>query len=453
MPRKIPRVVIAGTNSGSGKTTITCAILQALVNRGLKTAAFKCGPDYIDPMFHSRVIGAKSSNLDLYFFDSNTARYLLAKNSKGCDLSVIEGVMGFYDGLDITGTEASTYDVARVTDSPVILVVNARGAALSVLAVIRGFLDFCPDNHISGVIMNQCSGSTYDVLKAEIQARFEGRVRPLGYMPKMKDASIESRHLGLITAGEITDLKEKMQLLAEQAENSIDIDGIIRLADSSDTVNYEPVLLTGFGEPVRIAVARDEAFCFYYEDSIEALEDMGAEIIPFSPLHDSRLPDPVHGLYIGGGYPELYAQALSGNTSMRKSVLSALEKNVPCIAECGGFMYLTQSIDSMEMTGYLPGNCYDTKKLSRFGYVELISGKDGLLCRQGKSIRGHEFHYWDCEFTGEDFTAKKRSGKTWSCVFHNDTLYAGFPHFHFYANPEFAVNFYNACLKEKHRDD
>ncbi|MBR3397799.1 MAG: cobyrinate a,c-diamide synthase [Lachnospiraceae bacterium] len=453
MTRNTPRVVIAGTNSGSGKTTITCAILQALVNRGLKTAAFKCGPDYIDPMFHSRIIGARSSNLDLYFFDSNTARYLLAKNSEGCDLSVIEGVMGFYDGLDITGTEASTYDVARVTDSPVILVVNARGAALSVLAVIRGFLDFCPENHVAGVILNQCSGPTYEVLKAEIRSRFEGRVQPLGYMPKMKDASIESRHLGLVTAGEITDLKSRMTLLAEQAEKSIDIDSVIRLAESACEISFEPVLFPAYDDPVRIAVARDEAFCFYYEDSIAALEEMGAEITAFSPLHDPMLPDPVHGLYIGGGYPELYAEALAENKSMRNSVLAALERHVPCIAECGGFMYLTKAIGPNEMTGFLPGSCYDTGKLSRFGYVELTSEKNGLLCRKGESIRGHEFHYWDCESTGEDFTAEKRSGKKWNCVFHTDTLYAGFPHFHFYAGPEFALNFYNACLKEKHRND
>lgn len=453
MTRKTPRVVIAGTNSGSGKTTITCAVLQALVNRGLKTAAFKCGPDYIDPMFHSRIIGAKSSNLDLYFFDPNTARFLLAKNSRDCDLSVIEGVMGFYDGLDITGTEASTYDVAMVTESPVILVVNARGAALSVLAVIRGFLDFMPEPHIAGVILNQCSGPTYEVLKAEILSRFSGRVQPLGFIPKLKDAVIESRHLGLVTAGEITDLQEKMKLLAAQAESSIDIDGILRLADSAEDIRFEPVRFKRSDDPVRIAVARDEAFCFYYEDSIEALEELGAEIVSFSPLHDRCLPDSVHGLYFGGGYPELYPEALSDNRSMRHSVLAALEHNVPCIAECGGFMYLTRSIASNEMTGFLSGNCYDTGKLSRFGYVELTSEKDGLLCRKGETVRGHEFHYWDCESTGEDFTARKRSGKTWSCVFHTDTLYAGFPHFHFYARPEFAVNFYNACLKEKHRND
>jgi len=447
MTQVTPRIVIAGTNSGSGKTTVSCALMQALVDRGLRTGAFKCGPDYIDPMFHSRIIGAKSSNLDLYFFDPETARYLLAKNSRNSDISIIEGVMGFYDGLEITGTKASTYDVARITESPVVLTVNARGAALSVLAVIKGFMDFCPDSNIAGVILNQCTEGTYNVLRSEILKRFGGKIKPLGYLPKMPDVIIESRHLGLVTAGEISDLKEKMHALSVQAEKSFDIDGIIELARSASDISYEKPETASFEKPVRIAVARDEAFCFYYEDSIEILQEMGAQIIDFSPLNDRLLPENIQGVYFGGGYPELYAARLSENASMRASVLSSLQRGLPCIAECGGFMYLTESIEDHEMVGLLKGKCFNTGKLSRFGYVDLNAEKDGMLCSAGEHIRGHEFHYWDCSVTGEDFLARKNSGKSWKCVYHSDTLYAGFPHFHFYANPGFAENYYRACLK------
>lgn len=453
MMHSIPRLVLAGTNSGCGKTTVTCAVLQAFVNRGLKVGAFKCGPDYIDPMFHSRIIGAKSANLDPFFFDQNTLQYLLAKNGADRDVSIVEGVMGFYDGMSMSSTRASTYEVSQLTESPVVLVVGARGAALSVLAVIQGFLNFCPENHICGVILNQCTGMTYAMLAKEIEARFEGRVKPLGYLPVMKDCAMESRHLGLVTAAEVKDLQEKMQRLAQQAEASLDLDGLLALAKRAAPITCEEIALPKFEEPVRIGVARDKAFCFYYEDSLEALRDMGAELIPFSPLEDTALPEHLDGLYLGGGYPELYTDALSGNQTMRQSVLTALQHGLPCIAECGGFMYLTEAIGEKPMVGYLPGNSFDTGKLVRFGYVTLTAKEDNLLCQAGETIRGHEFHHWDCQDTGHGFTAQKQSGKSWDCVHATKTLYAGYPHFHFYANPKFAVSFYEACLKERHSHD
>lgn len=449
----IPRVVLAGTNSGCGKTTVTCAILQALVNRKLKVGAFKCGPDYIDPMFHSRIIGAKSSNLDLFFFQENTLKYLLAKNGADRDISVIEGAMGFYDGMSLTTTTASTYEVSQVTQSPVVLVVAAKGASLSVLATIQGFLDFCPDNHICGVILNQCTAMTYSVLAKEIEERFAGRVRPLGFLPAITECSLESRHLGLITAAEVQGLHEKLQILATQAERTIDLDGLLALATAAGPVSYEAIKLPCNQEPVRIAVARDHAFCFYYEDSLDALREMGAELVPFSPLEERTLPKNIQGLYLGGGYPELYAQRLSENTAMRASVKAALERGVPCIAECGGFMYLTESIAGFPMVGFLPGKSFDTGKLTRFGYIRLKANHDTLLCKAGEEICGHEFHHWDSENSGNSFIASKASGKSWGCVHATDRIYAGYPHFHFYSNPDFAVSFYNTCLKEKHRND
>lgn len=453
MKQHCPRVIFAGTGSGCGKTTVTCAVVQALVNRRMRVGAFKCGPDYIDPMFHSKIIGAKSRNLDLFFFDGNTARYVLAKNSRDRDISVIEGVMGFYDGMNLTETKGSTYETARVSDSPVILVVNGKGASLSILAAIQGFLDFLPDNHIAGVILNQCAQSTYQALKPEMERRFSRRVTPLGFFPKRSDCVLESRHLGLITADEVANLREKMEIMASQAEESLDMDGILHLAHAAPDITYDPISIPHFPEPVRIAVARDPAFCFYYEDSLEVLREMGGEWIPFSPLTETSLPENIQGLYLGGGYPELYARQLSENRSMRSSVLSALKAGIPCIAECGGFMYLTESIGGYPMVGFLKGKCFDKGKLTRFGYVTLCAKKDNLLCKEGDTIPAHEFHHWDCEFTGEDFTAEKLSGKAWNCVVSGENLYAGYPHFHFLANPNFGVSFYKKCLKEKHRHD
>ena len=452
MEQAVPRILLAGTNSGCGKTTVTCAVLQALVNRGLKVGAFKCGPDYIDPMFHSRIIGAKSGNLDLFFFRENTLKYLLAKNSAGCDISVIEGVMGYYDGMGLTTTEASTYEMAKVTESPVVLVVNAKGASLSILAVIQGFLSLYADNRIRGVILNQCSAMSYPALAKTIEEHFAGKIQPLGYLPKMPGCALESRHLGLVTAAEVENLKEKLLEMAAQAEKTIDLAGLISLARTAGTVSCSPVILPKC-EPVRIAVARDNAFCFYYEDSLQALREMGAELVAFSPLEEHVLPVDIHGLYLGGGYPELYAKRLSKNETMRQSIRSALERGLPCIAECGGFMYLTEAIGEHPMVGFLPGKCYDTGKLTRFGYVTLKAGEDNLLCKAGDSIPAHEFHHWDCTRPGESFTAAKANGRSWDCVAATERLYAGYPHFHFYANPAFAQGFYQTCLKEKHGHD
>ena len=453
MQTTIPRILLAGTNSGCGKTTVTCAVLQALVNRKLRVSAFKCGPDYIDTMFHSKVIGAQSANLDCYFFDDNTMRFLLAKNAAQQDISIIEGVMGFYDGMALTSTKGSTYAVSQITQTPVVLVVGAKGASLSVLATIQGFADFCPDNQIRGVILNQCTASTYQVLAEEIRRRFGGRIRPLGFLHKLPDCALESRHLGLVTAAEVENLREKLQILAEQAEKTIDLDGLLGIAKSAQNIFCEPVVFPRFSEPVRIAVARDKGFCFYYEDSLDALTQMGAELVPFSPLTDAALPENIHGLYLGGGYPELYAKQLSENSAMCASIRAALERGLPCIAECGGFMYLTEAIGEYPMVGFLPGKSFDTGKLTRFGYVRLQARADQMLCKAGEEIRGHEFHHWDCTEPGSSFIAHKDlSGRNWDCVVSTNRLYAGYPHFHFYANPSFAVNFYQACLEEKNHD-
>ena len=273
MQKAAPRLLIAGTNSGCGKTTVTCAILQALVDGGVSVAAAKCGPDYIDPTFHREIIGAKSSNLDPFFFDDDTLRFLLAQNGAGKDVTVIEGVMGYYDGIGLDSSRASTFEVAQRTESPVVLVLNAKGAGLSVLAVLDGFLHFAPENRIRGVILNGCTAMSYPTLARAIEECFG--VRACGFLPQMPDCSLESRHLGLITAAEVDDLKEKMQRLAAKAQETIDLNALLQIAKSAPPLTFTPPDIPVAGEHVRIGVARDRAFCFYYEDSLELLRRLG----------------------------------------------------------------------------------------------------------------------------------------------------------------------------------
>lgn len=449
MERKLPRVLIAGTNSGCGKTTMVCGILQALKNRGEKVCSFKCGPDYIDPMFHSAVMQTQCRNLDLQFFDGNTLRYLMAQAGEGYGIAVMEGVMGYYDGVGLTPV-ASSYQVGQASGTPAVLVVNAKGAAHSLLATLSGFANLYPDSGIGGVLFNNCSPMLYPMLKSAVEDHFAGRVRPLGFLPPMKDGTLESRHLGLITAAEIADLRQRLDAIAAQVEKTVDLDGLIALAGEAEPLSWEPPRLPEPGKPVRIGVAKDKAFCFYYEDNLVLLRQLGAELVFFSPLKDEKLPENLDGLYLGGGYPELYTKELSGNAAMRQSICAALQRGLPCIAECGGFLYLQEYLCGQEMVGFLPGSGDNTGRLVRFGYVTLTAKKDNLLCAAGESIPAHEFHYFDVEDPGDSFTAAKSTGRSWSCGVTSETLYAGFPHFHFYACPDMAANFLAACRKEKH---
>lgn len=445
MEKHIPRILIAGTNSGCGKTTMVCGILQALKNRGEAIASFKCGPDYIDPMFHSSIIGTRCRNLDLQFFDENTLRHLLASENAG-ETAVIEGVMGYYDGVSTT-CRASSYEVAKAAAAPAVLVVNARGAAHSILATVSGFANLYPDSGIRGVILNNCSPMLYPRLKELISGHFAGRITPLGFLPPLLDCVLESRHLGLITAAEVADLQEKLQILAQNVEKYVDLDGLLTLAQSAPALQWELPALPSPGSAVRIAVAQDKAFCFYYEDNLTLLRQLGAELVPFSPLSDTTLPENTQGIYLGGGYPELYPEALSQNVNMRQSIREALEQGLPCIAECGGFMYLQEEMLGQPMVGFLKGKCFHAGKLVRFGYTTLTAKADSMLLRQGESLPAHEFHYYDVDNPGDAFTAKKSVGKPWNCGIVSDTLYAGFPHFHFYAKPETAARFLDACRK------
>lgn len=443
-----PRILIGGTNSGCGKTTITCALLSALVKRGLDASSFKCGPDYIDPMFHSKIIGTESYNLDSFFYTQDVLKQLLCENSK--EISVIEGVMGFFDGMSVNSMENSSYTVAKTTGTPVILVVNCKGMAYSILPMIEGFVNHKTDFILAGVILNNIAATTYESIKKLGESYFSNRVKFLGYMPKLPaDLVIESRHLGLVTADEIVDIKSKLASLGEIAEQTIEIDNIIKIARTSESLNYTPLEYKKVCGQINIGVALDNAFCFYYKDNLKLLEKMGANLIYFSPVSDEKVPDNINGLYLGGGYPELYLEKLEANVTMRESIYKFLQDKKPCIAECGGFMYLTQMIDDKKMVAWLDGTCHNTKKLSRFGYASFTASKDCILMKDGESFKGHEFHYYDCTNNGEDFTAVKPNGKSWLCGHGTDHLYAGFSHISFYSNTKLVKDFLEKCSGQK----
>lgn len=453
MLKEVPRVLLAGTHSGCGKTTVTCALLAALKARHLDVGAFKCGPDYIDPMFHREAIGVASHNLDPFFCEENLLRQLLSAGA-GRDISVIEGVMGYYDGIGLTH-RASTFELASITETPVILVVNAKGMGNSVNALLKGFTEYFSNSRIKGVIFNGISGAMYKALSESI-ASF-GLI-PLGYLPQRPELAIESRHLGLITAAEIPDIRAKLDKLAALAAETLDIDGILRLAATASAIRSSGELIgqnvqnssdSPAGQDSRrplIAVAKDEAFCFIYAENIELLQALGCDIAYFSPLRDKALPAGAAGLYLCGGYPELHSEALAANTELLAGLRRQIQSGLPTVAECGGFMYLHEQLDGRPMAAVISGNAFKTASLQRFGYITLTAAEDNLLLGAGESVRAHEFHYWDSDNPGSAFQAAKAgSAKTWPCAHAAKTLYAGFPHLYFYANPAMARRFVEAA--------
>lgn len=448
-----PRIMISAASSGSGKTIITCGIIQALLNRKLKVSSFKCGPDYIDPMFHTKILGTDSRNIDSYFSDDNTLKYLFKKTADKTDISVIEGVMGFYDGLAGTHLEASSYDISVKTKTPVILVVNTKGMSLSISALIKGFLEYRKDSRIKGVILNHTSKMMYSLLKEKIEEDL--KIDVIGYVPEVEDIAFESRHLGLITPDEIENLKEKIKNFADILELTIDIDKIIAIAQSVEKLECEDIGIPKINEKVKIAVAKDNAFNFYYKDNIKLLEEMGAEIEYFSPLNDEKIPENTDGIIIGGGYPELYAFSLSSNGSMRASIKEAAEDGMPGIAECGGFMYINSELEGAdgkdyEMAGVLCGKSFKTNSLSRFGYINLICEEENFLLEKNESIKGHEYHYWDCTVTGNAFTARKPyRKKSWNCIKIYKNFVCGYPHMYFYSNLKVPYKFLKKCVEYK----
>ena len=447
--------MIAAPKSGSGKTMITCALLQLLKDSEKNVLSYKCGPDYIDPMFHKKVLGVPSKNLDTFFTDEKTTVQLFLDERADGDFAVLEGVMGLYDGLGGIYEQGSSYHLAKVTQTPIILVVDAKGMGKSVLALIAGFLQYDTHHLIKGVLLNRMSKGYYDIIKPLIEKELS--VKVVGYFPEQKDIRLESRHLGLVMPDELADIKEQLDELAGRLKKTIDLDMLLDIAAEAEeitkTTNTEQMQIQNQNNKINIAVAMDEAFCFYYEDNLRLLEKCGAKLQYFSPLHDTKLPDNCDALLLGGGYPELYAKELSENLSMRNSIKTAFKTGLPTVAECGGFMYLHTYIHNIceedadaqnyvfGMTGALDSECHFKGKLVRFGYIELAEKHSNFLPPDEK-IRAHEFHYYDSTDNGADCIATKpATGRSYDCVISHDNYWLGFPHLYYPSNPHFAESF------------
>lgn len=448
------RIMIAGSGSGCGKTTAVCGILYGLQKRGLHVEAWKCGPDYIDPMFHTKVLGAGTGNLDLFFSGRDIVCSLLAERANHADISVIEGAMGYYDGIGMT-QEAGCHALAEATGTPVILVVDPKGMGSSVFALLQGFLNYRKPNRIVGIVFNRTSGKRFAALKPFAE---EMGLKAVGYIPPQKEFLLEGRHLGLVTADEVERFQEKLERFWELLQDTIDWELLLQLAGAAGPVSYRELPPVFGGKNVTVGVARDEAFCFLYEDNLRYLKKNGCKLVFFSPLRDKTLPEGIDGMILCGGYPELYAAALSENTEMKKAVREAVVSGMPCIAECGGFLYLQQDITDMagnlyEMAGVLDGHGFRGKGLAHFGYITASRRKGRLFGKEDMKFRAHEFHYFQCDPPGSAFLAEKASGEArWLTGIVNENLYAGFPHIYFYGNDCFAQGFLeraSAYHKEK----
>ena len=423
------RLMISAMSSSSGKTVVSCGLMRRMTQAGFQVQAFKCGPDYIDPMFHSRVLGVPSRNLDLYLQGLHGVAQTLGQNP--AEIQLLEGAMGFYDGIGGTD-DASAWAVAQATDTPVLLVLRPAGQSITLAAQVLGLLKFRPKSHIVGLFLTDCRPALFAHLRPILEG--ETGLPVVGYLPPMEQAKLPSRHLGLLTAQEISQFTERFDAIAEELQHTLDLNLLLSLAAQCPS----PIPLSPPQKPpcCRIGVARDSAFCCYYQDSLDALCQAGAELVPFSPLADSALPAGLDGLYLGGGYPEVCARELSENVTMRRSIQMALQEEMPVLAECGGFLYLQQSLEDTQgntfpMVGALPGHGFRTHRLQRFGYTALTADGDSMLLRPGESIRAHEFHYWDCTDCGSDLTATKPvSGRRWRCGITGPRLYAAFPHLH-----------------------
>ena len=437
------QLMMTAMHSGAGKTVVNCALLKALKKRGIEVHAFKCGPDYIDPMFHTKVLGIPSRNLDLFLQGERAVLSSVALH--GGELAVLEGAMGYYDGVNGTD-KASAWATADVLSCPSVLVVKPRGAALTLAAQIKGMAAFRTQSHLTGILLNACKESLAAFL-APILERETG-LPVFGFLPPREEANLQSRHLGLLTAEEVKDLDARLDTLSAQMEKTVDLDALLAAAAAFE--KPEPKRIKP-EKKCAIAVARDEAFCFLYADTLDALEDAGAELLFFSPLRDSDIPKEADGLYLCGGYPELYAEQLSANAPMRQSIQNAVNSGMPTVAECGGFLFLQQLLEgengtSYPMCGVLPGAGYQTDRLERFGYQWITPEEDSLLFRKGERIPAHEFHYWDCTENGSDLVVEKPNGKTWRCGTATDTLYAAFRHLSMGGELPLAKRFAEACV-------
>lgn len=450
--------VIAGERSGVGKTMITLAMARALMRRSLVVQCFKVGPDFIDPGYHTALTGRTSYNLDEWMTSKQYCRALFEQSSHGADIVIVEGVMGLFDGYGSIA-RGSTARIARMLDLPVIVIFDGSSLAQTAGAFVVGFQQYDPKLRIAGILFNKVSSKRhYETLRAAVAKT--ANIPVFGYIPREDHWKIPHRHLGLVMAGERTDLPAAVERCADDIEQTVDLSKVLRATQytrqKSIAQHGKPETRTRRSAEVRIGVARDEAFCFCYPDNIELLERSGAEIIYFSPLHDQKLPEGVQGLYLPGGYPELHAELLSSNRRMKRDVLLFCQSGRPVYAECGGFLYLLRAIIDASgrqhaMAGLFPATAGMKDRLQRFGYITVTATKNCPFLAPNQTVRGHEFHYSDIHgmlpSVPRTWMVSRRADSTTvyaeGYVVHN--VLAGYPHLHFASNPAFAKNFVAAC--------
>ncbi len=437
-------IIIASNCSGGGKTTFTLGLMRLLKDKGYDIAPYKIGPDYIDPAFHEKVTGNPSRNLD-YFLQGEEGLKAVYSRGRG-EIGIIEGVMGIYDGMGCT-SEASTAHVSQLLDIPVILVLTPRASSVTFVSEVSGILEFSGID-FAGIILNNITESYYSLLKTIFDKKID--VPLLGYVPKDERISLKSRHLGLVQSSEVDDLDEKISTIAELIEDNVDVDRLLNCLVETERFNDNFHLRK---RGLKIGIARDKAFSFYYKENIELLEEIG-EIKYFSPLEDEKLPDKLDFIYIGGGYPEVFREELSKNTSFIQSLKDKLEDGLPCYAECGGLMYLMEEIEGEKMVGVFKGESVMTDKLNNFGYT-FIDVKENSLIRRALKVRAHEFHKSTINSDEEKvYTLEKRaydgSLKSWKCGYIKKNTLGAYAHIHFFSNIEFLKEIINSC-KEKSR--
>ena len=451
----IPRLVIAGTQSGVGKTTIATGIMADLKAKGLTVQPFKVGPDYIDPTYHMLATGLPSRNLDSWMLPHKAMLELFHRASRKADISVIEGVMGLFDGYSGLDDSGSTAEVAKLLSAPVILIIDAGKMARSAAAMALGYAKFDPALDLRGFIANNIgSPQHFRWVKEAIEDATS--IPVLGYLPRNNELKMPERHLGLVPTVEMVGAQHAVPLLIRQMEETFDLDRLLEIARSAEPLPSPKSQLfpTKASAPlVNIALARDEAFSFYYQDNLDLLEAYGARLLPFSLLRDSTLPENAQGVYLGGGFPEMYAEALSANRPMMESLRKAVSEGLPIYAECGGLMYLSQGIVDFEekrhpMAGLLPGWSVMKNRLTRMGYVELEVKKNTILASKGTRLRGHEFHWSEMEKELEPTAYGITSPTTRLEGYANGNILASYVHLHFGSEPSLARNFIEACRRQ-----
>jgi cobyrinic acid a,c-diamide synthase len=451
----VARLVIAGTSSGVGKTTVTVGLVRALRARGLRVAVFKCGPDYLDPTYHARAAERTAHNLDGWMMGRAAVAATFARTTQDADIAVIEGVMGLYDGASPTGEEGSTAEIAKWLAAPVVLVCDASGMARSIAALAGGFAAFDPDLAFAGVIANRIGSTGHlDILRKAMV----GASSVLGGLPKQAALAFPERHLGLRTADRDAIPDALFVAWGERVEEWLDVDAILAIAGRAPALPSVAAAAPAPAAPrCRIGLALDAAFHFYYDDNLRRLEQLGAELVAFSPVHDVRLPD-VDGLYLGGGYPEVHAEALAANQTMRDDVRAFAAAGRPIYAECGGLMYLTQAIQTLDgrrhpMAGILPGEVAQRDRLVALGYVEIETQVPSLLGGPGLRFRGHQFRYSELALTGEVdqvYTMRRRrGGEVTREGYQVGSTLASYVHAHWASNPMAARGLVDACAKAR----